>query len=772
DENGKAIDYIFMEINDAFEELTGLKRKKIIGKKVTEALPGIENDPADWIGKYGEVALAGKELRFEQYAEPLDRWYSVTAFCPKEGYFATVFEDITERIQSEKELNRLSTAVKQSPASIVITDTAGNIEFVNQKFSEVTGYTYEESMGQNPGILKSGEQSQKFYKELWNTISSGKNWRGEFHNKKKNGELYWEDALISPVIDKEGKIINYIALKEDITEQKKNEQIQKIIHNISNAAVTSDSVEGFIMLVKNQLGTIIDTNNFYVALYNDEDDSFSIPFVQDKKNTTRTVPPGKTYTHYVFNTKETLLATQTIMAKLEHSGKVEPYGPKSKIWLGVPLISKEKVLGVIAVQSYEDEKAFDESDMKVLEFISQQISLSLERKKAEEDLKKALEKAQESDRLKSAFLANMSHEIRTPMNGILGFTDLLKAPNLTGDEKDECIQIIEKSGNRMLNTINDIVDISKIEAGMIEVEKSEVSVNNILEGLYNFFVREAGEKGLELKYNPSLSDTESRIVTDQHKLEGILTNLIKNAVKFTEKGSITFGCTLKDTENEKCLEFYVTDTGIGIPADIIDAIFNRFEQADMGIARAFEGSGLGLAISKSYVEMLGGSIWVESEEGKGSTFSFTIPYSGKTVKKNGTEQKKEAQSVTSLDHLSVIIAEDDEISQLFFKTIFKNMFKKITYTTTGKETIDECRRNPDTDIILMDIQMPEMSGYDAAREIRKFNKDVIIISQTAYGFSIDRKKALEAGCDDYIAKPIKKKEMLEIINRQIEERKK
>ena len=386
-----------------------------------------------------------------------------------------------------------------------------------------------------------------------------------------------------------------------------------------------------------------------------------------------------------------------------------------------------------------------------------------ERKKAEEELKSALERAQESDRLKSAFLTNMSHEIRTPMNGILGFTGLLNDPQLTGDKQKSYIDIIEKSGDRMLNTINDIIDISIIEVGQVKVVKSEVSVNEILKEQYEFFNSEAQSKGLELICKPTLSDKEVIIVTDKHKLEGILTNLIKNAIKFTKHGNISFGYSLKKEKNFEGLEFFIKDTGIGIPSNRIHAVFNRFEQADIEDTQVFEGSGLGLAISKSYVEMLGGNISVTSEEGIGSTFVFSIPYTKQTTKESDAEGGINKIPQVSLNKLYVIVAEDDEISKMLLEAILENEFHKITYAETGKETVDKFRENPETNIILMDLKMNDMSGYEATREIRKFNKDVVIIAQTAYGLSGDREKAIEAGCDDYISKPINKELLFEKI---------
>lgn len=676
--------------------------------------------------------------------------------------------DITERRKAEAELAKLSTAVQQSPATIAITDTQGRLEYVNPKFTELTGYSLEEATGQCPSILKSGEHHDEMYKELWETISSGKTWRGEFHNKKKNGELFWESVSLSPIYDEQGKIIKYIKVAEDITERKRNEQIQKIVHNISNAVISSHNLEDFIQLVKDELGEIIDTTNFYIALYDEDTDYISLPFHHDEKDKIKSFPAGKTLTNYVIKTGKPLLATKAIAEGLEQAGKVEQIGHPSEVWLGVPLKSKNKLTGIFAVQSYDNENAYDESDVKILEIISHQISLSLERLKAEENLKHAVEQAQESDRLKSAFLANMSHEIRTPMNGILGFTNLLKESQLTGNEKDEYIRIIEKSGNRMLNTINDIVDISKIEAGQVEVVKSKVSVNKLLEEHYNFFQREAKSKGLEISYKTCFPDNDSHIITDLHKLEGILTNLIKNAIKYTEAGNITFGCSLRTLKEKDFVEFYVKDTGIGIPEDRVNAIFNRFEQADIEDSRVFQGSGLGLAISKSYVEMLGGEVSVKSKEKEGSIFTFSIPYVNQDTDDQDTDYSAEKQSEnknmqTSVKNASVIIAEDDKDSQLFLRTVLTDLFDHIICTTTGEETIEALKKNPSADIILMDIKMPGMNGYDATSEIRKFNQNIKIIAQTAYGLSCDDQIAIDAGCDDYIPKPIKKELLLEKI---------
>jgi PAS domain S-box-containing protein len=374
-----------------------------------------------------------------------------------------------------------------------------------------------------------------------------------------------------------------------------------------------------------------------------------------------------------------------------------------------------------------------------------------EHKHAELDLYKAKEKAEESDRLKSAFLANMSHEIRTPMNGILGFAALLKEPNLSGKEQQEYIRIIEKSGKRMLNIIHNIVDISKIESGQVEVSMSEMNINEQTEYIYNFFIPEVEKKGLQFILKNTLPSKEAIIETDREKTYTILTNLVKNACTNTLEGSIEIGYEKKGG----FLEFYVKDTGIGIPLNRQEVIFERFIQADISNKHAQDGAGLGLAIAKAYVDMLGGEIRVESREGAGSDFYYTIPYKCKTAEKVVSPQTDDAETGDNqFGKLKILIVEDDETSELFLSMAVKNFSREVLTSGTGMEAVDICRNNPDLDLILMDIRLPDMNGYEITRRVRQFNSEIIIIAQTAYGLSGDREKALTAGCNDYISKPV------------------
>ena len=380
------------------------------------------------------------------------------------------------------------------------------------------------------------------------------------------------------------------------------------------------------------------------------------------------------------------------------------------------------------------------------------------------ELEKQKYKAEQSDKMKSAFLANMSHEIRTPMNGILGFTDLLKGHDYPIDEQQHFIELIQQSGRRMLNTINNIIEISKIESGVETLNLSEVKIENIIQELYNFFAPEAKMKGLELRIKRNKTTTNELFFTDSYKFNSIVTNLIKNALKFTQKGSITIEYFISDEK----IDLLVSDTGIGISPEKQIEIFNYFVQADTSHSSRFEGSGLGLSISKEYTKMLKGKIWVESEIDRGSTFYVTIPngtFKNSSPKIHEIPVQNTPKKVP--EGLKIIVAEDDKTSFFFLKYILESIAANILHATNGNEAVNLIKTNPDTDIILMDSKMPELNGMEAVKQIREFNKKVFIIAQTAYAQDDYKETTIEAGCNDYIEKPVNKNKLIDIISKGI-----
>ncbi|TYB78439.1 hybrid sensor histidine kinase/response regulator [Bizionia myxarmorum] len=469
--------------------------------------------------------------------------------------------------------------------------------------------------------------------------------------------------------------------------------------------------------------------------------------------------------------KELAIAHRIIAAENEESGKLAAQLIIAD--LEITFLNQEKaeraaelVIANIELIYQNEEKAKHAAELII---INKELLFQIEEKeKIEIQLTLAKEKAEETDRLKSAFLANMSHEIRTPMNGILGFADLLKEPKLTGKMQQDYIDIIKKSGVRMLKIINNIVNISKIESGKMEANIQEIDINEKIDFMHHFFKPEIDKKGLKFLIENTVSENDSIIKSDSEKIFSILTNLIKNAIKHTEIGSIELGCSMQIKNEHSVLEFYVKDTGNGIPKHRQKAIFERFIQADISDERSFQGSGLGLSISKAYVEMLGGKIRLESEEGKGSIFYFTLPCQTKQPEKSvykndnivGKDDKKTHSKPLAL---KILIAEDDEISKLLISSLVKDYSSVLFHAKTGLEAVEILKENVDIDLILMDIQMPEMNGYEATIKIREFNKEVVIIAQTASALSHEKGKTMDAGCNDYILKPINKDRLINLI---------
>ncbi len=375
-----------------------------------------------------------------------------------------------------------------------------------------------------------------------------------------------------------------------------------------------------------------------------------------------------------------------------------------------------------------------------------------EQKRNEIELLKAKERAEESDRLKSAFLTNMSHEIRTPMNGILGFASLLKNPKLTPSEVQEYFNIIEKSGLRMLNIINDLITISKLESGLMDLIFSSTNINAQMDFMLNLFKAEAYQKGIRLTLNNSLPSEETVLTTDREKFNAILVNLIRNALKFTQKGTVQFGYQEKGDK----LEFYVTDTGIGIAEEKQKAIFERFIQVDSSLSRGYEGAGLGLSISKAYIELLGGEMWLKSELGKGTTFYFTLPYRKHLMTTSAKEFPVSSENGSKFKNKTVLIVEDDDDSLMYLSILLRNTGCKIFKASTGVQAVELCHHYDEINLVLMDIKMPQMNGYLAAKLIKEFRPNLPIIAQSAYYLDMGKYGDIFSS---FLSKPVRPEEL-------------
>ena len=382
-------------------------------------------------------------------------------------------------------------------------------------------------------------------------------------------------------------------------------------------------------------------------------------------------------------------------------------------------------------------------------------------KEAENELIKAKDKAEESDRLKSAFLANMSHEIRTPLNGIIGFTEMLNKEEISKEEKKYYSEIINDSTNRLLHIINDILDLSRVEAQQLRIEKYTFNINKLMRELYyefELYKSKNNKSNIELRLQHTYTD-DCYIYSDKHRLRQILTNLLNNAFKFTDHGVIEFGYKVK---NNQTVQFKVKDTGIGISREFQKIIFQRFRQVDESLSKSYRGAGLGLCIVKGLVELLGGDVWVVSTTGIGSTFYFTISHD-----ETALIEKTYNEETNRLKNKTILVVEDEELNILFFKEIFKNAEFKCLFAKDAKRAIQLVRNNSSINMVLMDVKLPGTDGYKATRKVKKIRKDLPVIAQTAYAYNEDRLKCIEAGCDDYISKPIKKDDLFDIIKKHL-----
>ncbi len=381
------------------------------------------------------------------------------------------------------------------------------------------------------------------------------------------------------------------------------------------------------------------------------------------------------------------------------------------------------------------------------------------------ELLKAKEKAEESDRLKTEFLNNMSHEIRTPMNGILGFSEMLGNKSLTKNKRDNFVQIIQSSGHQLLNVIDDILEISRLGTKQIKVNESEVCLNDVFLELFSIFDIKAKENKTPLYLKKSLSDEQSTVFTDKLKLNKVISNLLENALKFTHEGNVEFGYRLKIDSSPAELEIYVKDTGIGIEKAKHNLIFERFSQAEKDLSKKVGGLGLGLSIAKENVELLGGNIRLVSKKGAGATFFVTIPY--KPVFKDDDIIK---EGGTILHKHTILIVEDEEVNFLYLEALLKDVIGldcEIIHAKNGQEAVEICKENSTIDMVLMDLKMPVMNGYEATKQLKELYPGLPIVAQTAYSSGIEKEKAALSGCDDFISKPIRKKTMCEMLEKYL-----
>jgi PAS domain S-box-containing protein len=646
--------------------------------------------------------LGRGELNFNDSGEPVRMYGTIM--------------DITEQQLVESE-ERFRKSVLMAPIPIMVHDEDGNVINISEGWTHFSGYTHEEIPDLKTWTEKVYGEKAKEVEEYVNGLFGETKtiFSGEFEIIAKSGEKRIWNFYTTPLGKSGNEKKLMLSMAPDITQRKR---VQGELEESERAyRQLFENHTAIKLLIDPDNGEIVKANQAAADFY-----GWSIEKLESMNI-------GEINTLSQEKVKEAMdyaRANSRVYFEFKHR------------------LSNGQVRDIEVYAS-----RIENGGKELLHSIVHDIT---EKKKLFDDLVVAKEKAEESERLKSAFLANMSHEIRTPLNGILGFTNLLcEDGNPSMENKKEYGVIINKSAEGLLKIINDILDISRLETGKTSIEQKPFDATKTLSTIYSIFqkkIADTGKKDVELVVQKP--DAPIILNTDENRLIQIFSNLIDNALRFTSEGSVTFGIS-QIKENQA--EFFVADTGVGIPKEKHELIFDRFSQADNSSTRSYGGTGLGLSIVKKLLELMGSEIYLESEQGKGACFRFQLPVVSMEKNVEKSVMQKPTGSM-NFSNTKILVVEDDLVSQHYFRQILTNRTGNLYFAASGKEAL-QLFESQNPDVILMDIGLPDMNGLEIVRKIRETDRRTIIIAQTAYAMAEDKQKALEAGCDDYIAKPIK-----------------
>ncbi len=908
----------FVYVNKTTCDITGFSNGELLKKKFFDI---VHPDFKDMVFERGFKRVEGSNTKSVYDFKIVtkngeERWIEISGTRVKIKNKIIVIgsaNDITERKkalesarQNEKKYKSLYTFLRlmsdNIPDMVWAKDMDKNFIFVNKGICEklLHAHDTDEPIGRNEMYFVERERREHPNNPSWFTFGDDCSDSDSIVMKSKKPQRFDEYGNVrgkflflnvhkALLYNDKGKIIGTVGSARDITsqkliekEKKRHENLEKAVYDISLAVNTTKNLNDLFNVIRFELGKVIDTTNFYIALYDKEKDLITLSYFIDEQDEVVLLPGKNSITSYLIDKGESMILHQPEIINLASQGHFGLQGSVAQVWLGVPLILNNETIGALVIQNYVNKDAFGIKDLELMKYVSNQVGISISQKRAEDkireseywlrqiidtvphlifaknkdsrfimankatadaygvtveelvgklqnevhldpteaisyqkednyvisqektkiiseqkftdsnnavrifqtikipfqasvkdeksmlgvaiditgqkesevELKKAKEKAEESDRLKTAFLANMSHEIRTPMNAIVGFSELLNDPDLTTDIRKEFIGLINENSKILLSLIEDIIDVAKIEAEQLKVVNSTCQINLIFNDIKRYYDKELiklSKPEIKLSVQKDNNDDRFAIISDPLRLRQIMNNLIGNAIKFTAKGFVEFGYTIRE---KKDIVFYVKDSGIGLHPEKMELIFERFRQGQESSTKEYGGTGLGLTISKRLVELLGGKIWAESVLGEGSIFFFTLPYrSASRLEK--PKLPNNGSSKTNWENKVLLVAEDEQSNFELVKASLSRTKVKLIRAVNGKEAVTICRKNDKIDLILMDIRMPIMNGYEATRLIKEFRPELPIISLTAYAMADDKKKSLDAGCDDYLSKPIK-----------------
>ncbi len=729
-------------VNEAFIRNTGYPREEVLGRNPSLFKSG--KTPAATYARMWQTLGSGKTWTGEfinhtrhgiEYIESA----IIIPLIQSDGqvtHYVAIKEDITAARQQDDQLRKMYLAVEQSPESIVITNLEAQIEYVNAAFVHNTGYSREEAMGQNPRLLKSNHTPQATYDEMWATLSAGQAWRGELFNRRKDGSEYVELANIAPIRQPDGQITHYVAIKEDVTEKRR--MLDELDHHRLHLEelVTSRTEE--LNAALQEQGALFEAASVGMVLLRDRkivrcnwtlDEMMGYDLGEQLGQTTRIWYPND-------------------VAYAEAGQEVYERINRGEIDLAERHLVRKDGSSFWARMSG---RAIDVADLsKGMVGIIEDITSE---RAAVDEIRKAQALAEAAARMKADFLANMSHEIRTPMNAIIGMSHLAMKTELTPRQRDY-LKKIQSSSQHLLGVINDILDLSKIEAGRMVVEHIAFDLNQVFDNVAGLIGEKTAAKGLELIFDVG-SEVPTNLVGDPLRLGQVLINFAGNAVKFTERGEIAIAVSLEqESGRDLTLKFSVRDTGIGITPEQQARLFQSFQQADSSTTRKYGGTGLGLAISRQLAELMQGQVGLQSEAGVGSTFWFTA----KVQRGEATERKLLPEP--DLRGRRVLVVDDNEHARDIIAEQLRSMTFVVASVPSGAQAVAEVARSAlagePYEIVFLDWQMPGMDGIATATEIRKLAlaRPPHLLMITAYGRDEVMKSAKSAGIEDLLVKPV------------------
>jgi PAS domain S-box-containing protein len=740
-ENGEPTDFLYLKTNSSFEKLTGLKN--VDGKKVSEVIPGIQKDDPELFKIYGRVALTGEPEWFEIHVSSLKDWYSISVYCPMKEYFVAVFDVITERKQAENALREKEVQYRNladSGTALIWTSGTDKLcNYFNMPWLKFTGRTLEQETGNGWTEGVHPDDFDRCLETYITAFDKRESFDMEYRLRHVSGEYRWLQDLGTPNYDSNGKFIGYIGHCFDITERKHAEeqlQLLKVSVDVALDGAYWMDMEGHFLYVN-------DAGCKALGYTREEMLQMSIQEINPRANAER-------WNQVIQNLKENMTSTIESIHRRKDGSEFP-----------VELTSAYVKFGE---QEYCNGFAKDITERKQAEKTIREYAADLEQR-----VEQRTAELVHANRAKDEFLANMSHELRTPLNSILGFSETLlegvRGP--LNERQEQGVKIIHSSGEHLLGLINDILDVSKIEAGKFELHPETVSVNDICHSSLNFVKQLAKKKSITVEYS-SPPDSPS-ILVDPKRLKQILVNLLNNAVKFTpENGNITLKVQADAGRDQ--MRFSITDTGIGIAPDDLPKLFKPFVQLDSSLSRQYEGSGLGLMLAQKLVDMHGGSIQVESAVGRGSTFTVVLPHKQNTDSINagdllfGEVQQEDKSASQSVTGTKILLAEDNETNVMVIRDYLEAYGYQVSVAYDGVEAL-ALAKEVSPALILMDVQMPQMDGLEAIRRLRATPgfATIPIIALTSFAMSGDRERCLEAGASEYLSKPVQLKLLLQFI---------